>query len=127
MIIDISRVVVQAFGALIGLMCLWGLVAPAQLMGLVKRVASNSAGLGFAVGVRIVMGAVLLTAAQVAKFPMTFTVIGWIAIIAAIGLLIMGQGRMRKLVESVSRWPEVMVRVWLVLGLAFGAFLIYGA
>ena len=73
------------------------------------------------------LGAVLLTAAQVAKFPMTFTVIGWIAIFAAIGLLIMGQGRMRKFVDSVARWPEAMVRVWLAFGLAFGAFLVYGA
>jgi len=127
LIIDISRIVVQAFGVLIGVMSLWGLVVPSQLMGLVKRVVSKPAGMGFAVGVRILMGAVLLTTAQVAKFPMTFTVIGWIAILAAIGLLIMGQGRMQKLVDSVARWPTAMVRVWLVFGLAFGAFLIYGA
>jgi hypothetical protein len=127
MIIDIARVVVQIFGALIAVMCLWGLVAPKQLLGLVRRVADNSAGLGVAIAVRILLGAVLLTAAQVAKFPMTFTILGWVAIVAAIGLLIMGQSGMVKLVAWVARWPEAIIRTWLVFGLAFGAFLIYGA
>ncbi|HUF74194.1 MAG TPA: hypothetical protein VMR74_15025 [Gammaproteobacteria bacterium] len=127
MIFTFARIVVQAFGVLIVVASLWGLVAPQSLVGLVRRVASNTAGLGFAVGIRILLGAALLTAAQVSRFPTAFTVLGWVAIVAAIGLLIMGRGRMAQLVNWVSRWSPTAIRAWLVLGLLFGAFLIFGA
>lgn len=127
MIFSFARVVVQAFGALIVVASLWGMVAPHALVGLVRRVAANDAGLGFAVGIRVVLGAALITAAQVSRFPMTFTVLGWIAIVAAIGLLIIGRGRMTRLVSWVARWSPTAIRAWLVFGLLFGAFLIFGA
>lgn len=127
MIVSLARLAVQAFGILILLMCLWGLLAPRTLVGFVNRVARHSAGLGVAVGVRVVLGAALLTAAQVSGFPAVFTVLGWIAILSAIGLLIMGQSRMSQLVGSVARWSPTAIRIWLALGLLFGAFLIYGA
>lgn len=127
MIFSFARVVVQAFGALIVVASVWGMIWPQGLVRLVRRVASNTAGLGFAVGIRIVLGAALLTAAQVSRFPTTFTVLGWLAIVAAIGLLIMGRGRMAELVNWISRWSPTAIRAWLVVGLLFGAFLIFGA
>jgi hypothetical protein len=127
MIVSFARIAVQVFGALILAMSLWGMVAPASLIAVVRRVTRHSAGLGFAVGVRIVLGAALLTAAQVSNFPAIFTALGWIAILAAIGLLILGQSRMSQLVGWVARWPQGTIRVALVFGLLFGAFLIYGA
>jgi hypothetical protein len=127
MIFDFARLVVQAFGALIVVASLWGMIAPRALIGAVRRMAANTAGLGLAVGIRIVLGAALITAAQVSRFPTSFTVLGWIAIAAAIGLLIIGRGRMSRLVGWVSRWSPTAIRVWLVLGLLFGAFLVLGA
>ena len=127
MILGLTRIVVQVFGALILLGSLFGMVAPKSLMAVVRRVAANSAGLAFAVGIRIVLGAALLTVARVSSFPTTFTVLGWIAILAAIGVLIMGQGRMSRLVDRVARWPPSAIRIALAAGALFGAFLIYGA
>jgi hypothetical protein len=127
MIVSFARIAVQAFGALILVASLWGMVAPAGLIAVVRRVARHSAGLGFAVALRIVLGAALLTAAQVSDFPAIFTALGWIAILAAIGLLILGRSRMSQLVGWVARWPLGTIRVVLVFGLLFGAFLIYGA
>lgn len=127
MLIDAARIVVQAFGLMIGLLSLWGMVAPDKLIKLVSNVATNPNGLPAAVTVRVVMGAALLVAAEAARFPTTFMVLGWIVIAAAVGLLIMGSARMQKLVEWVGRWPQSLVRIWLVFGAIFGAFLVYGA
>lgn len=127
MIIDIARITVQIFGALIAVLSLWGMVVPQRLLALVGKVATNPSGIFVAVGVRLLLGAALLLAAETAGFPTTFMILGGVAIAAAVGLLIVGSGRMRKLVEWVTRWPESLVRAWLVFGLGFGAFLIIGA
>jgi hypothetical protein len=127
MILSFARVVVQAFGVLIVVLCLCGMLAPRALVGFVGRVAAKPAGLGAAVGVRIVLGAALLTAAQVSGFPAIFTVLGWIAIVAAMGLLIMGRSGMSRIVGWVARFSSQAIRAWLAVGLLFGAFLIYGA
>lgn len=127
MIVNLASIAVRAFGAVIALLCLWGMLSPRGLIGLAKRVAQNSAGLGLAVGVRVILGAALLTAAQVSSFPRSFTVLGWVAILAAIGLLIMGRSGMSRVIGWATRLSPKMVRVWLVLGLLFGAFLIFGA
>jgi len=126
-ITSLASIVVQVLGALILALSLWGMVAPASLIALVKRVSRHSAGLSLAVGVRIVLGAALLTAAQVSGFPAIFTALGWIAILAAIGLLILGQSQMRQVIGWVARWPSGAIRVALVFSLLFGVFLIYGA
>jgi len=126
MIADFAGIVVQAFGAMIGILCLWGLVAPTALIRFVQSVVENPSGLVGAVVVRIVLGAALITAAQVSAFPMTFTVLGWIAICAAIGLLIMGQRGMRRVVGWVDRLTPLWIRIWLAAGLVFAAFLILG-
>ena len=126
MITSLASIVVRVLGAVIIAASLFGMVAPVSLIAAVRRVTRNPAGLGFAVGVRIVLGASLLTAAQVSDFPAAFTVLGWIAILAAIGLLILGRSRMSRLVAWVARWPSGAIRAALVFGLLFGAFLIYG-
>jgi hypothetical protein len=127
MIVSLARIAVQAFGALIAIGCVWGMIAPRGLIGVVRKVASRRMGLGFAVAVRVLLGAALLTAAQVSSFPRAFTVLGWIAILAAIVLLIVGRTGMSRIVDWVSRWSPASIRAWLLLGLLFAALLVFGA
>ena len=127
MSVTLAQITVQAFGILIGLASLAGLASPDRLIAIVRNVASTPSGWIFAVVVRIVLGAALITAAQAAVFPAAFVALGWAAIVAAIGLLIMGQTRMRKLVDRVGRLSAMAIRVWLIFGLAFGALLLLGA
>ncbi len=127
MLIDIARVIVLFFGILIGALCIWGFVAPAKLVAMVKTVVDQPAGLVGAVGVRIVLGAALIIAAPASMFPTVFTVLGWIAIAAAIGLAIIGRKGMQRMVGWVTGWSPVLTRLWLVFGLLFAAFLIHAA
>jgi len=124
MIAEYSRLTVQFFGVLILAVSVIGMIAPAWLLGLVRKVASHPGGFAFAVIVRILLGAALLTAAQISGFPLVFTTLGWIAIAAAIGLLLMGPGRMHRLVGWVGRFQPMTLRIWLGFSALFGGFLV---
>jgi hypothetical protein len=75
----------------------------------------------------LLLGAALIACAAVSRFPTTFMVLGWIAVIAAIGLALMGRERMRRFVAWFDSSPPVLIRIWLLFGLGFGVFLVYGA
>jgi len=126
MLTGISQIVVVVLGIVICVLSVWGIVAPNRLVDLVKSVAIHESGIYVAVLVRVLMGAALLMTAATSKFPLAFQIIGLIAIIAAVALVFMGRGGMRKLVAWFDRFPAVLIRVWLIAGLGFGAFLVYG-
>lgn len=126
MIATASRVVVMIFGIAICALSLWGMYAPLKLVQLVRGVMDRDSGIYAAVGARIVMGLVLLVTAEGSRFPRAFQVLGWIAILAAAFLAVIGREGMRKFVGWFDRLSPALIRLWLVFGMAFGAFLIYG-
>jgi len=111
-------------GALICLAGLVILVAPEKF----KSVMNNWTGQPrflFAVIVRIVFGAILLAEAANLKFPLAMQIIGGISIVAAIGILLIGQDRLDRFIEFWMRMSDNVLRFWSVFAFAFGAFLIY--
>jgi len=127
MTVDIARIVVLVFGILIGALGVWGIIDPRKLIGLVKGVSGQSTGVIVAITVRVVLGVALIVAAPVSAFPRTFAILGWIALIAAVGLATIGRKGMQGIVDRVSRLPAIVLRLALVLAVLFGAGLIYGA
>lgn len=119
-------VIVAGVGVLVCLGCIVGIVSPATLLGVVRSVMNKPGLVYLAVGVRLVLGVILILAAPASLFPLVFRIIGVIAIIAALGLLVMGRARITRLVEWFAGLPESSVRAWLIFGFAFGAFLVYG-
>ena len=115
------------FGIIICALSVWGIYAPAKLIEMVKGLMAQDVGIPAAIVVRLVLGAALITAAAESRFPVVFQVLGSVAILAAIGLAIMGRARMRKFVAWLDRLATLFIRLWLLLGIAFGGFLIYGA
>lgn len=84
-------------------------------------------GFYIAVIVRLVMGAALIIAASASPFPVAFQVIGSLAIVAAVALALMGRERVRRFIVWWSeRFSASIIRLWLLFGMAFGAFLVYG-
>lgn len=118
---------VTIVGLVVGALSLWGMVAPTKLIRLVQRVMEQRSGIYVAISMRLLLGVALIVCASVSRFPTTFMVLGWIAVIAAIGLALIGRAGMRRLVTWFDRFPPLFVRLWLVLGLVFGVFLVYGA
>ena len=120
-----SQFLVGAFGILIAGLAIWGIVVPRRLIDFVKGAMARPWGLRVAVGVRFLLGFALLIAASASMFPTTFRVLGWIAIAAAIALPVLGRKFINSLLGSVEAWPPLAIRAWLLLGAAFGGFLVH--
>ena len=68
-----------------------------------------------------------MSVAPASIFPIAFQVLGSIAIVAAVALAVAGRERIRRFIVWWSeRFSTSIVRLWLLFGLAFGAFLVYG-
>lgn len=126
MLTSVAHVAVLLFGALILVMSVLGSFAPDRLIRLVKAVMSRSTGLVFAVAVRVALGLALILIAPVSRFPLAFAVLGWIAIVAAVVLAFMGRERVGRLVNWFAQLNPSFIRLWLLFGVIFGGFLIYG-
>jgi hypothetical protein len=131
MLVEISQTVVLAFGLAVCLLTFWGVLAPGKMMKIVYGVLQYGAlhmdwGIHLAVVLRLVLGVALVIAAPESRFPLIFEILGWIAIAAAVAILLMGRDRLRKFIGWFQRMSSAMIRVWLLFGIAFGAFLVYG-
>ena len=121
-----AQSIVFLIGLLVCVMSVWGCFVPDRLIKLVMRVVDQDWGIYFAVVVRLLMGAALIVAAPVSRFPVVFEILGWIAIVAAVALILIGRERIAALIAWFVRCPAWFIRLWLLFGMAFGGFLIYG-
>ena len=127
MVIFISQIIVLVFGVTIFVAAGWGIFAPDKLMTLVTSTMHQRWGIYFAVIVRLVLGVALIGVAPASSFSIVLQALGWIAIVAAVGLVVAGRERVRKFIVWWSkRFSAPIIRLWLLFGLAFGAFLVYG-
>ena len=127
MLIFISQIVVLVFGVTIFVGAGRGMFAPAKLMTLVTSTMDRRWGIYIAVISRLVLGAALIGVAPASSFPIVFQALGWIAIVAAVVLAVAGRQRVRRFIGWWSeRISAPIIRLWLLFGLAFGAFLVYG-
>lgn len=126
MISLIAQSIVFLIGLLVCVLSVWGCFVPDRLTKLVMRVMDQDWGIYFAVVIRLLMGAALIVAAPVSRFPVVFEILGWIAIVAAVALILIGRERMAALIAWFLRSQAWLIRVWLLFGMAFGGFLIYG-
>jgi len=126
MITTASELIVIAVGVLVCVLSAWGISSPGRLVELVRAAMEKDWGIYLAVVVRLLLGLALIVAAAGSRFPLIFEALGWIAIVAAIVLALMGRSRIRELVNWFSRLSPTLIRMWLLSGFAFGGFLIYG-
>ena len=78
-----------------------------------------------AVMVRLVLGVLLVYQSSAAKFPVVIEVIGWLSIVAAITLTIIGRQNFNRLMSWALNFLKDYGRVGGILAATFGAFLIY--
>ena len=74
----------------------------------------------------MLLGAALIVAAPVSKFPLVFEILVWIAIVAAVAVIFIGRERIAAIAVWFVRRSVWLIRLWLLVGMAFGGFLIYG-
>lgn len=120
------KAIIALFGGLIAVLCSVGFVRPAVLRAVFDRL-SDQATWVFAVVVRLVFGTLLLMLADELRFSFAMTVLGWVAIIAAVVVLLLGPERIDRLVKWWLALPDPVLRLSMAFAAAFGAFLVYVA
>jgi hypothetical protein len=78
-----------------------------------------------AVVIRLVLGALLIYQSDISRFPLVIEIIGWISIVAAIFLAVMGRRNFKLLMSWALSLSKPFGRVGGVITVVFGAFLIY--
>ena len=123
---SLPQIGILFFGIAVSVLSVWAIFVPERLRKLISAITDRALGYYVAAAVRLLLGITLIIAAPDSRFPVIFEIIGWLTIVAAVILLLIGQGQQRKLAAWFDRFPEMAIRRWLVLGVAFGAFLAYG-
>ncbi len=121
-----SQIVVLALGVIVCALSVWGMFAPDKLWKLVNGAMEKNWGIYVAIVARLLLGAALIVVAPESRFPLVFEILGWFAIVAAVIMLLAGRVRLRRFVAWFEQSSQAMIRVWLLFGFAFGAFLVYG-
>ncbi len=118
-------VVIIIFGALTLLAGIVIIINPEVIFGFLRNNLDKLVLHILAVVIRIVLGALLIYQSNISKFPFVIEVIGWLSIVAAIFLAVMGRRNFNRLMSWALSLVKPIGRVGGVLAAAFGAFLIY--
>ena len=100
-------------------------INPESVFGLMRR-KLESLGLHIlAVVVRIIIGVALIICAAESKYPTVILILGWISIVAASVLGIMGRTNFRRLMSWALSLKPSFGRIGGFLAILFGGFLIH--
>jgi hypothetical protein len=116
--------IVVAIGAAIGLLCLFLLLRPAALAPLLRRVFHTGSLYGVAL-LRLLAGAALIAAAGATAHPLLVELLGWLFVLAGLGLVVIPVRPLRRLADRFGDLSPLWLRCWLLAGLAFGGLLVY--
>ena len=120
-----SAIVLLVLGILIVALSSWGVLAPQGLVRFVRTFMDRPVSMVVAVGVRIVLAVVLWLTASVSKTPLVFQVLAGLSLLGALAIALAGAKRVSRLMARVAAWPPLAIRLQCLLGVAFGAFLIW--
>jgi len=118
-------VLIIIFGALNLLAGIVIVINPEVIFGLLRNKLDKLELHILAIVVRLVLGVLLIYQSNVSKFPFVIEIIGWLSIVAAIFLAVIGRRNFNRLMSWALSLVKPFGRVGGVLAAAFGAFLIY--
>lgn len=78
-----------------------------------------------AVTVRLIIGVLLISQANVSTFPLTIEILGWLSIAAATIFALIGRRNFKRLMSCALSLLKPFGRIGGIFAAAFGAFLIY--
>ena len=117
--------IVQLLGLLFILLGIYTLFFTKSVFGFLEENIENQSLYLTAIIIRIVLGVLLIVAARASIYPTAIKVIGYVAIIAAIVLIIIGQeGFQNFMIHIIPDFKPYAKIAGLVI-IAFGGFLLY--
>ena len=101
------------------------LINPETVFGLLHR-KSDSLGMHIlAVVVRIILGIALILCAAGSKYPPAILILGWISVVAAAVLGVMGRTNFKRLMSWALGLAPSFGRIGGLLAILFGGFLVH--
>jgi len=113
------------FGVLTLLAGIVIVISPEVIFGFLRNNLDKLVLHILAVVVRLFLGVLLICQSNISEFPFVIEVIGWLSIVAAIFLAVMGRRNFNRLISWALSLSKPFGSVGGVLAVAFGAFLIY--
>jgi len=101
------------------------LINPEVIFGYLR---SNIDKLGIhviAVVIRLTIGVLLINQSSLSKFPLVIEILGWLSIIAALSLAVMGRHNFHRLMSWALTFLKPYGRFGGIFATAFGGFIIY--
>ena len=117
--------VISIFGALI---CIAGALLLIRPLVIVNYLKSHKNSLWLylsAIVVRLIIGYLFIVFARYSNYPIAITVIGWIAIVAALVFLLIGRTHFSRLFTWLINSAMGYARLMGMFALFFGLFIIY--
>ncbi len=100
-------------------------VNPEIIFGLLRNNMEKVSLQFLAIGMRVVIGILLIQYADESKYPTTIEIIGWLSIAAAVTLSIIGRQSFLKLMSWAFSLLKPYGRIAGLFAMALGGFLIY--
>ena len=113
------------FGALTLLVGMVILINPDVIFGYLRSNHDKLAIHILAVVVRLIIGALLISQSELSKYPLVIEFLGWLSIVAALSLAVMGRQNFHRLMSWALNFLKPFGRVGGVFAATFGGFLIY--
>ena len=110
---------------LIIVLSLYGAVLPLKLTSFVQSFMQRPGSVWVAVLARLLLAVLLWFAAPESQTPTVFKVLAVLALFVAIALPAIGAERRTKLIEYFASKPPTFMRFQCLLGVAFGAFILW--
>jgi len=119
------KLIIKLFGILMLLAGISLLINPEFIIGWIEDYMEHKSLYISAIVVRLVFGILFLAAAKESTYPGVIKVFGYVFIIAAIILFLIGHVRFQDFITSLIPDVKPFVHVIGLLVIAFGSFLIY--
>lgn len=118
-------ILILAFATFMLIIGLIIIINPITIFNLLRKKSGTIWLYAIAILTRLLLGALLVYQANISKFPHAVDLLGWVIIIAAIFLILIGRKKFIQLISWATQLIKPIGRVAGVLAIAFGTFLIY--
>ncbi len=99
--------------------------SPETLFDLLRRHSKKPVTYLLAIVIGLGLGVVLVYQSGVAKYPLTIEVIGWLAVVAALVIAVIGHNNFKRLIAWALSQVRPLGRIGGGVAIGFGIFLIY--
>jgi hypothetical protein len=118
------KVLALFLGVLVVALGLVGVIAPGLLVTLGQH-SVTPVGLYWVAALRVILGLVLLGASAASGMPRTLRVLGILALAGGLATLFLSAERAGAIMNWMLAPGPLVVRLWALLAVAFGSFIIY--